>query len=107
MDFMQEDIPPPGTTDLKDHNALKNLWAQKILTEEELSTLLDSSLDIDIEPQYDALTQRLNAISRKLWDVYRLSNYLVHAVTAISIQPGHESQTHLRRPALDQPQYAL
>jgi hypothetical protein len=48
MDFMQEDIPP-ATTDLKDHNALTNLWAQKVFTEEELCTLLDSSLDIDID----------------------------------------------------------
>jgi hypothetical protein len=44
-----------------------------------LSTLLESSLDIDIEPQYDALTQRLNAINRKLWDVYRVSTFIVHA----------------------------
>ncbi len=75
---MQEDIPP-ATTDLNDHNALTNLWAQKIFTEEELSTLLESSLDIDIEPQYDALTQRLNAIHQKMFDVYRLSTFLVHA----------------------------
>jgi hypothetical protein len=61
LDFMQEDISP-ATTDLNDHNALTNLWAQKIFTEEELCTLLESSLDIDIEPQYDALTQRLNAM---------------------------------------------
>jgi hypothetical protein len=78
MDLMQEDIPP-ATTDLNDHKALTNLWAQKIFTEEELSTLLDSSLDIDIEPQYDALTQRLNATNRKMWDTYRLSTFLVHA----------------------------
>jgi hypothetical protein len=50
-----------------------------MFTEEELSTLLESSLDIDIEPQYDALAQRLNAINRKLWDIYRVSNFLVHA----------------------------
>ncbi len=55
------------------------MWAQKIFTEEELSTLLDSSLDIDIEPQYDALTQRLNAINREMWDVYQLSTFLFHA----------------------------
>ncbi len=48
LDFMQEDIPP-ATTDLNDHNALTNLWAQKIFTEEKLSTLLESSLDIDID----------------------------------------------------------
>ncbi len=36
-------------------------------------------LDSDIEPQYDALTQRLNAINRKMFDVYRLSTFLVHA----------------------------
>ncbi len=78
LDFMQEDIPP-ATTDLNDHNALTNLWAQRIFTEEELSTLLESSLYIDIEPQYDALTQRLNAINRKMWDVYRVSTFLVHA----------------------------
>jgi hypothetical protein len=75
---MQKDIPP-ATTDLNDHNALTNLWVQRIFTEEELITLLESSLDIDIEPQYDALTQRLNAINRKMWDVYRLSTFLVHA----------------------------
>jgi hypothetical protein len=78
LDFLQEDIPS-ATTDLNDHNALTNLWAQKLFTEEELSTLLDSSLDIDIELQYDALTQRLNAINRKMFDVYRLSTFLVHA----------------------------
>jgi hypothetical protein len=78
LDFMQEDIPP-ATTDLNDHNALTNLWAQRIFTEEELSTLLESSLAIDIEPQYDALTQRLNAINRKLWRVYRVLTFLVHA----------------------------
>ena len=44
-----------------------------------MSTLLESSLDIDIEPQYDALTQRLNAINRKSFDVYRVSTFLVHA----------------------------
>jgi hypothetical protein len=44
-----------------------------------LSTILESSLDIDIEPPYDALTQRLNAINRKLWGVYRVSTFLVHA----------------------------
>jgi hypothetical protein len=38
LDVMQEDIPP-ATTDLNDHNALTNLWAQRIFTEEELSTL--------------------------------------------------------------------
>jgi hypothetical protein len=75
---MQEDILP-ATTDLNDHKALTNLWAQRIFTEEELSTLLESSLNIDIEPQYDALTQRLNAINRKMWDVYRISTFLVHA----------------------------
>jgi hypothetical protein len=58
LDFMQEDIPP-DTTDLNDHNALTNLWAQRIFTGEELSTLLESSLDTDIEPQYYALTQNL------------------------------------------------
>ncbi len=78
LDFMQEDIPP-NTINLNDHNALTNLWAQRIFTEEELSTLLESSLDTDIEPQYDALTQRLNAINRKMWDVHRLSTFLVHA----------------------------
>ncbi len=84
---MQEDIPP-ATTDLNDHNALTNVWAQRIFTEVELSTLLESSLDIDIEPQYDALTQRLNAINRKMFDVYRVSNSLSTPITAISIQPG-------------------
>ncbi len=39
LDFMQEDIPP-ATTDQNDHNALTNLWAQRVFTEEELSTLL-------------------------------------------------------------------
>jgi hypothetical protein len=58
LDFMQEDIPP-ATTDPNDHNALANLWAQRIFTEEELSTLLERSLDIDIEPQYYVLTQQL------------------------------------------------
>ncbi len=75
---MQEDIPP-ATTDLNDHNALTNLWAQKLFTEEELSTLLESNLGIDIEPQYDALMQHLNAINRKMFDVYRLSTFLVHS----------------------------
>jgi hypothetical protein len=78
LDFMQEDIPP-ATTDLNDHDALTNLWAQRIFTEEELSTLIESSLDIDIEPQYDALTRQLNAINRKMWNVYRVSTFLVHA----------------------------
>jgi hypothetical protein len=78
LDFKQEDIPP-ATTDLNNHNALSNLWAQRIFTEKELSTLLESSLDIDIEPQYDAYTQQLNAINRKMWDVYRVSTFLVHA----------------------------
>ena len=40
---------------------------------------LESSLDIDIEPQYYVLTQQLNAINRKMWDVYRVSTFLVHA----------------------------
>jgi hypothetical protein len=75
---MQEDIPP-ATTDPNDHNALTNLWAQRIFTEEELTTLLQSSLDIDIEPRYFVLTQQLNAINRKMWDVYRISTFLVHA----------------------------
>jgi hypothetical protein len=57
LNFMQEEIPP-ATTDLNDHNALTNLWAQRVFTEEELSTLLESSLDTNTEPQYDALTQR-------------------------------------------------
>ena len=78
LDFMQEDIPP-ATTDPNDHNALTNLWAQRIFTEEELTTLLESSLDIDIEPRYFVLTQQLNAINRKMWDVYRVSTFLVHA----------------------------
>jgi hypothetical protein len=51
FEFLQENIPP-AKTDLNDHNALANLWAQKIFTEEELSTLLDSRLDIDIEKEY-------------------------------------------------------
>ena len=76
LDFMQEDIPP-ATTDPNDHNALTNLWAQRIFTEEELTTLLESSLEIDIEPQYAVLTQQLNAINRKMWDVYRVSTFLV------------------------------
>ncbi len=50
-----------------------------MFTEEELSTLIEISLNTNIEPQYDALTQRLNAINRKLWDVYRVSTFLVHA----------------------------
>ncbi len=77
LDFMQEDIPP-ATTDPNDHNVLTNLWAQRIFTEEELSTLLESSLEVDIEPQYAVLTQQLNAINRKMWDVYRVSTFLVH-----------------------------
>jgi hypothetical protein len=76
LDFLQEYIPP-ATTDLNDHNALTNSWAQNIFTEDELSTPLDSSLDIDIEPQYDALTHRLNVINRKMFDVYRLTTFLV------------------------------
>jgi hypothetical protein len=43
LEFMQEDIPP-ATTDLNDHNALTNLWAQKIFTEEELSTAASTSI---------------------------------------------------------------
>ncbi len=78
LDFMEEDIPP-ATTDLNDHNALTNLWAQRVFTEEELTTLLKSSLEIDIEPRYFVLTQQLNAINRKMWDVYRTSTFLVHS----------------------------
>ncbi len=74
LDFTQEDIPP-ATTDPKDHYALTNLWAQRIFTEEELSTLLENNLDIDIEPQYDALSM----LSIGKWDVYRVSTFLVHA----------------------------
>jgi hypothetical protein len=51
----------------------------KIFTEEDLITLLDSSLDIDIEKEYQALTKQLNAINRKMFDAYRLSTFLVHA----------------------------
>ncbi len=75
LDFMQEDNPPV-TTDLNDHNALTNLWAQRVFTEEELSTLLDA---INRKPQYDALTHRLNAINKKLWGMYRVSTFLVRA----------------------------
>ncbi len=48
LEFLQEDIPP-ATSDPSDHNTLTNLWAQKTFTEEELSTLLESSLDIEKE----------------------------------------------------------
>ncbi len=88
LDFMQEDIPP-ATTNLNDHNALTNLWAQRIFTEEELSTQLESSLGIDIEPQYDALTPRLNAINRKCSMNTECQPSLSTPITAISIQPGH------------------
>jgi hypothetical protein len=55
------------------------MGAKNIHRGRELSTLLESSLDIDIEPQYDALTQQLNAINRKMWDVYQVSTFFVHA----------------------------
>jgi hypothetical protein len=78
LEFLKEDIPP-ATTDPSDHNTLTSLWAQKVFTEEELSTLLDSSLDKDIEEEYETLTKQLNAINQKMFDVYRLSTFLVHA----------------------------
>jgi hypothetical protein len=51
----------------------------KIFPEGELSTLIESSLDINIEKEYDALTKQLNAINRKMFDVYRLSTFHVQA----------------------------
>jgi hypothetical protein len=78
LEFLQEDIPP-ATTNPNDHNALTNLWAQKVFTLEELYILLDSSLDIDIEEKYDALMKQLNAINRQMFNVYRLSTFFVHA----------------------------
>ncbi len=80
LEFVQEDIPP-ATIDPRSHNTPTNLWAQKIFTEEKLSTPLDSGLDIDIEKDYQALTEQLNAINRKMFYVslYRLSTFLVYA----------------------------
>jgi hypothetical protein len=74
LDFMQEDIPP-ATTDLTAHNTLTNLW----YLQKGVEHPLNSSLDTDIETEYDAFTKRLNAINRKMFDVYRLSTFLVHA----------------------------
>jgi hypothetical protein len=83
LDFMQKDIPP-ATTDPNDHNALTNLWAQRIFTEEELTTLLESSLEIDIEPQYAVLTEQLGKCGMYIECRPSLST----PTTAISIQPG-------------------
>ena len=40
--------------------------------------LLDSGLDVDIEDEYFTLARQHNVINRKMFDVYRLSTFLVH-----------------------------
>ncbi len=78
LNFEQDDIPP-ATIDPGTRNTLTNLWAQRISIEDTLNKLLDSGLDVDIEDEYYTLEKQHNVINRKMFDVYRLSTFLVHA----------------------------
>jgi hypothetical protein len=49
-----------------------------MFTEDLLHKLLDNGLEVDIEQEHDILDKQHNAINRKMFDVYRLSTFLVH-----------------------------
>ena len=55
-----------------------DLWTQRIHIEETLENLLNNSLDIDIDDEFERLDNIHNTINRRMFDVYRLSTFLVH-----------------------------
>ena len=77
LQFQNYDIPPE-TLDAITHSTLTDLWTQRIHIEETLENLLNNSLDIDIDDEFERLDNIHNTINRRMFDVYRLSTFLVH-----------------------------
>ena len=77
LQFQKDDIPPE-TLDATTHSTLMNLWTQRIHIEETLENLLNNSLDIDIDDEFERLDDIHNTINRRMFDTYRLSTFLVH-----------------------------
>ena len=77
LQFQKDDIPPE-TLDATTHSTLMDLWTQRIHIEETLENLLNNSLDIDIDDEFERLDDIHNTINRRMFDTYRLSTFLVH-----------------------------
>ena len=77
LQFQNYDIPPE-TLDAITHSTLTDLWTQRTHIEETLENLLNNSLDIDIDDEFERLDNIHNTINRRMFDVYRLSTFLVH-----------------------------
>ena len=77
LQFQKDDIPPE-TLDATTHSTLMNLWTQRMHIEETLENLLNNSLDIDIDDEFERLDDIHNTINRRMFDTYRLSTFLVH-----------------------------
>ncbi len=71
LQFQKDDIPPE-TLDATTHSTLMNLWTQRIHIEETLENLLNNSLDIDIDDEFERLDDIDNTINRRMFDTYRL-----------------------------------
>lgn len=77
LQFQKDDIPPE-TLDATTHSTLMDLWTQRMHIEETLENLLNNSLDIDIDDEFERLDDIHNTINRQMFDTYRLSTFLVH-----------------------------
>ncbi len=55
-----------------------DLWTRRIHIEETLENLLNNSLDIDIDDEFERLDDIHNTINRRMFDIYRLSTFLIH-----------------------------
>ncbi len=54
-----------------------DLWTQRAHIEETFENLLNNSLDIDIDDEFQRLDDIHNTINRQMFDIYRLSTFLV------------------------------
>ena len=69
LQFQKDDIPPE-TLDATTHSTLMNLWTQRMHIEETLENLLNNSLDIDIDDEFERLDDIHNTINRRMFDRY-------------------------------------
>ncbi len=83
--FQKDDIPPE-TLDATTHSTLMNLWTQRIHIEETLENLLNNSLDIDIDDEFERLDDIHNTINRRMFDTHQAKqpkNQRVHELQAM------------------------
>ncbi len=69
--FQKDDIPPISV-DPETHSALRDLWTQRLHTEEILDNVLRNPLDIDIDDEFERLDASHNVINRQMFKIYQM-----------------------------------